>query len=193
MLAFAALTGPLPKAGVILVALCAAGALLATTPRSRALAFAGSLVLSPALLLADIWHSPQLSIVHRHPQVAAVGVVIALAVLAAVAINLSKAMWLLGPAAVVALPFRVPIQAGGTTSNLLVPLYIVVAAGSLAMIWDVRTTAPAPPRDPDAPPRWDFGESRRERGGLIHRMLALFVVLYALQATYSGDFEKALQ
>jgi O-antigen ligase len=193
MLASAAITGPLPKAGVILVALCAAGALLATTPRTRAWAVAGSLVLSPVLLLADIWHSPQVSVVHRHPLYAAVGAVIAVAILAAVAIRLSKSMWILGPAAAVALPFRVPIQAGGTTSNLLVPLYVVVAAGSLAMLWDELRRPPKPPPDPDAPPMWDFGKSRREQGGPVHRALAFFVVLYSLQAIYSSDFEKALQ
>src|SRR2546427_676606 len=78
-----------------------------------------------------------------------------------------------------ALPFRIPIQAGGSTSNLLVPLYLVVAAGALASI------ASALRSDPDAedeqPPGW------------IARMLALYVVLYALQSIYSKDFEKALQ
>ncbi len=33
-----------------------------------------------------------------------------------------------------ALPFRVPISTGGNTSNLLVPLYFVVAAGALAWL-----------------------------------------------------------
>ena len=35
-------------------------------------------------------------------------------------------------AAAAALPFRIPIAAGGSTANLLVPLYVVVAAGVLA-------------------------------------------------------------
>ena len=35
-------------------------------------------------------------------------------------------------AAVGALPFRIPIASGGSTANLLVPLYLVVAAGALA-------------------------------------------------------------
>ena len=38
----------------------------------------GALVLAPVLLLADIWHSPQLRVVHRHPLAAAVGGVVAL-------------------------------------------------------------------------------------------------------------------
>ena len=67
---FAALTGPLPKAGVIVVAALAAAALLARSPRARAWAYCGALVLAPTLLLADIWSSPQLRLVHRHPLVA---------------------------------------------------------------------------------------------------------------------------
>ncbi|HUH82106.1 MAG TPA: hypothetical protein VLZ06_12350, partial [Solirubrobacteraceae bacterium] len=36
-----------------------------------------------------------------------------------------------------ALPFRVPISTGGRTVNLLVPLYLVVAAGVLARLLPV--------------------------------------------------------
>ena len=39
---------------------------------------------------------------------------------------------LLPLAAAAALPFRIPIESGGQTSNLLVPLYFVIAAGALA-------------------------------------------------------------
>ena len=51
------------------------------------------------------------------------------------------------PVAVVAvLPFRVPIEAAGTTSNLLVPLYLVIAAGCVAFAWTARARAPAAAR-----------------------------------------------
>src|SRR5271154_5839320 len=36
--------------------------------------------------------------------------------------------------AVLALPFRLPISADGRTVNLLIPLYLVVAAGTLARL-----------------------------------------------------------
>jgi putative inorganic carbon (HCO3(-)) transporter len=193
MIALAALTGPLPKAGVILVAAFAGVALLSTTPRSRAAGIAGSLVLAPILLLADIWHSPQLAVVHRHPLVAAVGGAVAVAALIAVAAVISRRRWLIGPLAVIALPFRVPISAGGTTSNLLVPLYAVVAAGSLALIWDgLRGDGPARPSG-DGAPAWDFGRPQAPRAGTVERLLALAIGLYAVQATYSAGFEKALQ
>ena len=116
MLAFAALSGPLPKAGVVVVALLAALALLAPRRRSAAGRWrcSGALVLSPVLLLSDIWNSPQLRLVHRHPLPALVGAVVALAVAGRGRWLIARRPALFAPLAVLALPFRVPIQAGGT-------------------------------------------------------------------------------
>ncbi len=178
MTAFAALTGPVPKVGVVLVAVLAAWALLAREPQTRATAMLGALALAPALLLADIWDSPQLHLVHRHPALAAVVAAVGLLVVAGLAVLIVRHPPLLAVLAVVALPFRVPVEAGGSTSNLLVPLYLVIASGSVALIWEImRDRARPAVREP----------------GWIERLLALYVVLYGLQAVYSGDFEKALQ
>ncbi|HWF52981.1 MAG TPA: O-antigen ligase family protein [Solirubrobacteraceae bacterium] len=179
MTVFAVLSGPLPKLGVVVLGLLAAGAILDVEPRRRALWMLGALVLSPALLLADIWHSPQLHFVHHHPLYAAVGAVLALTLLGVAATLIARRPWLTAPLAVLALPFRVPIESGGTTSNLLVPLYFVVAAAALAEIVPaLREDRPGP----EAPARrW------------VERLLALYVVLYAIQATYSVDFKDALQ
>jgi hypothetical protein len=194
VIAFAVLSGPLPKLGVIAVAMLAAGVIVAREHRSRAWAMLGALILSPFLLLADIWHSPQLGIVHRHPLFTALGAVVVLAVLAAAAYAIWRRPWLVAPLAVLALPFRVPVSAGGNTSNLLVPLYFVIAAASVA--WIVRALAD------------DRGGARPEVGGAagtasttvlplavrwLGRLLAAWLVLYALQALYSSDFQKALQ
>ncbi len=179
MIAFAALSGPLPKAGVFAVAALAALALTAGTAKLRAWAMAGALVLAPVLLLADIWNSPQLRLVHRHPLPAALGALVALGLLSALAVLIVRRPSALALLAVAALPFRIPIQAGGVTSNLLVPLYLVVAAGSLAYtVPAVRSTD-----DPDERPSARLGQ----------RLLALYIVLYAAQSIYSADFEKALQ
>jgi putative inorganic carbon (hco3(-)) transporter len=184
VIAFAALTGPTPKAGVVVVALFAAWALLAGEPRARATAMVGALVLSPVLLLADIWHSPQLSLVHRHPLFAAVGAAFAVAVIVAIGLLIVRWPALLGVLALAALPFRIPISAGGTTANLLVPLYLVVASGAVAFI--VAAWRDERELEPDAPAagagtRW------------VERLLALYIVLYAVQAIYSSDFQIALQ
>jgi putative inorganic carbon (HCO3(-)) transporter len=185
VLALAALTGPLPKLGVVVLAGLAAAALLTGDTRRRALAVAGSLVLSPILLLTAIWDSPQLHIVHRHPLYAVVGAVVAVALLVGAARLLAPRFYLLAPLAVLALPFRVPIQAGGATSNLLVPLYLVVAVGALAWLGLALgggEQAPGPATD-----------AARGWGLRVERLLALFIVLYGLQAIYSSDFERALQ
>jgi putative inorganic carbon (hco3(-)) transporter len=184
--AFAVLSGPLPKSGVVVVGLLAAGALLARTDRARAASMLGVLLLSPALLLADIWHSPQLGVVHRHPLPAAAGVVVVIVGLALVAVWIDRRPPLLAGLALIALPFRLPIEAGGTTSNLLVPLYLVVAAGALAFIVPALRGRPARTAHEDEP-------IAAAPAGWIERLLALNVVLYGIQAVYSNDFEKALQ
>ena len=212
MPAFAALTGPLPKAGVVIVAALAAAALLVQDPRGRARAIAGAVVLAPILLMAQIWHSPQLEFVHRHPLVALVAAVIVLVVIIGLAMIVMRRPSVLAVLAVAALPFRVPIESSGTTSNLLVPLYLVVAAGSISMIVQALR-APAARRiaDPSIPEstlvprtararaarlaRLDSGTEGRTlgAGGWVERLLALYLVLYAVQAVYSPSFQSALQ
>jgi O-antigen ligase len=182
---YAALTGPLPKVGVIVVAVAAAAVLLVREPRVRALAAVVALILSPVLLLTDIWHSPQLRVVHHHPLLALIAGVIVVVVLGGAARLAYRRFDLLGPLAVLALPFRVPIQAGGTTANLLVPLYLVVAVAAVAWIVPALRDG-APPGEAPAPPS--------DGAALwMERLLALYVVLYGIQAVYSPSFEKALQ
>ena len=187
MLVYGALGGPLPEIGIVVAAALAALVMLHRDVRVQALAMLGALVLSPVLLLADIWHSPQLHIVHHHPLWAGAGAVIAL--VAVVAAGLAIVRWppLLACAVIVALPFRIPIEAGGVTSNLLVPLYFVVAAGSVAFIvTGLRERPPADATETGLPTR--HGPAR-----WLELLLAGYVVLYALQAAYSPKFTTALQ
>jgi O-antigen ligase len=183
----AALNGPLPKAGAVVAAGIVAIALLHRDTRARALAMLAALVLAPVLLLADIWHSPQLSVVHRHPAVAAAIGVAGLAAVCGLAVLIWRRPPLLAVLVLIALPFRVPIAAGGTTSNLLVPLYLVVAAGALAFI------VPALRGRPEGGASADGLADRSPPAGWVERLLALYVGLYAIQAIYSPVFEKALQ
>jgi O-antigen ligase len=80
---------------------------------------------------------------------------------------------------VVALPVRIPLAAGGTTANLLLPLYAVVGGGVVAYAWNSLR-----PRDA----AWE-----ERSAGRTELALVLFVVLYALQSLYSSDFEQALK
>jgi O-antigen ligase len=81
--------------------------------------------------------------------------------------------------AILALPFRLPISTDGRTVNLLIPLYLVVAAGTLVHLI----------------PRWlnrDASETRSSPITLEWLLLGA-VVLYVLQGTYSTDHTKAAE
>lgn len=176
-----ALAGPVPEVGAVAAVLLAAGALAARRPRVRACAMLGALLLAPTLLVADIWDSPQLAAVRDRPVAALVGAVAALLLVAVVAALLARRPLLLPVLAVAALPFRIPIESGGETANLLVPLYLVIAAGTLAFVVPtLRADADELPA-PAWAPAW------------LERLLALTLVLYGVQATYSSGFDAALQ
>lgn len=101
---------------------------------------------------------------------AAVGAAVVVGLLVATMRRWEEAFPLL---AILALPFRLPISADGRTVNLLIPLYLVVAAGTLAHLL----------------PRL---LRREERGfGALEWVLLASVVLYAMQALYSDDRAKA--
>ncbi|HEV3322547.1 MAG TPA: O-antigen ligase family protein [Solirubrobacteraceae bacterium] len=171
------------KLGVIAVALLGAVVVLGRSPRvserSRALAMLAVLVVTPALLLADIWHTSQLTHLRHHPAEAGAAVVLGVIVVLALAVLIHREPRAFPLLAIFALPFRLPIATGGSTSNLLIPLYLVVGAGTLAYLT----------------PRLRYRSEHPERAGpiLLEWLLAAAVVLYALQAAYSADFSKALE
>jgi O-antigen ligase len=171
------------KLGVIAVALLAAVVVLARPPRiserQRAIAMLAALALTPALLLADIWHTSQLTHLRHHPAEAGAAVALGVIVVMALATLIHRQPRTFPLLAIFALPFRLPIATGGSTSNLLIPLYLVVGAGALANLI----------------PRLRDRSDHPERGGpiLLEWLLTAAVVLYALQAIYSADFTKALE
>ena len=169
----------LEKAGVIVAALLAATAVLAPTVRARALAAAGALGLTPVLLIAEIWNTPQFKPLRERPALALGLTVAGLALVAGGARLVTRRPGVLPIAAVAVLPFRIPIASGGETANLLVPLYLVVAAGALAVIVADLRGQPLLP------------ELRRP--GWLEWVLLGFVSLYAVQAAYSTAFSKALE
>ncbi len=184
------------KLGVILLAGLVAVVVLARPPqlsrRVRAWAMLGALVLTPVLLAVDVWNTSQLVHLRHHPALAAAACVAAVALIAALALLFWRLPEAFPPLAVLALPFRVPVAAGGSTSNLLIPLYLVVAGGVVAQL--VRDILGA---SEEATPTEErglraLGKRLLEPRGL-EWLLMSFVVLYAVQAAYSSDFSKALQ
>jgi O-antigen ligase len=170
------------KAGMVVLALLAACAVLAPGTRARAVGALGALVLTPVLLVGHIWNSPQIEPLRHHAALAIAGSIAGLAAAALLAAVMRRRPVLLPVLAVAALPFRLPISVGGTTSNLLIPLYLVVAAGTLAAaIPAFRGTVAA------------RGRRGRLRGHALEALLAGAVVLYAVQATYTTDLSKALE
>ncbi len=116
------------------------------------------------------------------PGVIAAALVVALAVIGGLSLLMRRRPDALPLLAIFALPFRLPISTDGRTVNLLIPLYLVIAAGTL-----VRLV-----------PQWlnRRGASRKgpRRSPIMLEWLLLgAVVLYALQASYSTDHVKAAE
>jgi O-antigen ligase len=103
----------------------------------------------------------------------AIAAVAGIAAAAALAVLLRRRPQAFPLLAIAAVPFRLPISADGRTVNLLIPLYVVVAAGTLACLPDLR--------------------KRTGKPILLDWLLLATVVLYALQASYSSDHTKALE
>jgi O-antigen ligase len=183
-------SGFLAGLGVLVAAGGAAGAILLPPGRLRSLAMLAALILFPVLILGDQWHSHQIvDLRHSTRHLVALGLV-GLVVTAALTYIFKRWPILLPLAIVAALPFRVPLNAGGDTANLLVPLYLVIAGGVLAIaLRDWRASHPLLPggggsptvTGPAGPSAW------------LPRILAAVVVLYAVQVLYSEDFSKGLQ
>jgi O-antigen ligase len=200
------------KLGVIAAAMLAALVVLGRPPliseRRRALALLVTLVLTPVLLVVDVWHTSQLTHLRHHPVQAVLAIVLGAIVVAALAAAIHRWPRVLPPLAILALPFRLPIATGPSTSNLLIPLYLVVAAGALAYaiprlkaarpaaapvpaaaLAAAPAVAPALPTAPTAAPA--PGPARPS--ARLEWLLMAAVVVYALQASYSSDFSKALE
>ena len=104
--------------------------------------------------------------------------------------------------AIFALPFRLPISTGGRTVNLLIPLYLVVAAGTLALLVPRllerrsgsrggSSAARAEPASAQAPLTWHPSSWATPRG--VELLLFITIGLYAVQAIYSADHAKAAE
>ena len=171
----------LSGAGVVIAALASAAAILLPPSRSRSAALLAGLILFPVLILGDQWHTHQIVDLRDSTNKVVLLLAVGVLVVAALAAIFRRWPWLVPLAIVAALPFRVPLHSGGDTANLLVPLYLVIAGAVLATaLRDWTSPLPSRGRLP-GPVRW------------LPRLLALFVVLYALQVLYSDDFSKGLQ
>ena len=170
------MSGFLAGAGLLIAAGASGAAILLPPGRPRALLMALAMLLFPVLIAGDQWHTAQI-VDLRHDEGRIVAL-LALAVAAVGAMAYCFRRWPIAmPLAILfAIPFRVPLEAGGDTANLLVPLYLVIAAAVVATL--LRDWSDPPPGHAPRALAW---------------LLAAAVVLYALQTLYSEDFSKGLQ
>jgi O-antigen ligase len=152
-------------------------------------------------------HASPLATTLPAPGVIAAALLGALVVIGALSLLMRRRPEALPLLAIAALPFRLPISTDGRTVNLLIPLYLVVAAGTVTFLL----------------PRWaglsvkgsrnaDRCDDRRRRQRMQERadvsptkpttwlspigvewLLLGAVVLYALQGVYSSDHAKAAE
>ncbi len=141
------------------------------------------------------------------PGVIAAVTVVTLAIVIALALLMRRLPEAFPLLAIFALPFRLPISADGRTVNLLIPLYLVVAAGTLAHlvpVWLNRGVKGSRNADSCRERRQQHSMQEPAHGsptkltawlsprGLEWLLLGA-VVLYALQGVYSADHAKAAE
>jgi hypothetical protein len=194
-----AVAHPASKLGIVLAAAAAAGVLCDRDDRRRAVWMAASLLLVAVILVGHIADTEQFRSISDDT-----GKLIALCLAGGIVMGGLAVVFLRWPlvfpvVAVAVLPFRIPVAAAGSTANLLVPLYLVIAAGCAAYVlkiggrsasrnigWRSASRTPGSGKD-DRPGGTSFAEGR------LPLALAVFIVLYSLQSLYSRDFDTALE
>jgi O-antigen ligase/polysaccharide polymerase Wzy-like membrane protein len=179
--------------GMLVACGAAAVALLARDPRVRFAAAALALVAAPALVAGDIWHSTRLVDLRHHPATLAAAIAtVAIAVAVAAAV-FRRFPWTFPVGLFATLPLRVPVQVAGQTAHLLIPLYLVIAGGLACFAYGALVGS-----------RGDRGTGlgSADAGGRLddwpaavwlYRVLAVTLVLYAIQSAYSEDVSNAIE
>jgi putative inorganic carbon (HCO3(-)) transporter len=141
--------------------------------RNAALGLALALAL---VLVVEHARGARVDALADEPALLVLAAIAAAALVVGLGLILARRPAILAPLAVAALPFRVPVEIGGQTSKVLIPLYVVIAAG---LVGSAVRGAPEPPRSSWT--RW------------LRWALAALVLLYALQSGYSNDFSQAVE
>lgn len=164
---------------MILACGAASAAVVLPDRRLRSVAVALAIAVAPILVLGDVWDEPRVADFRSSAAQVGAALAVALAGIALLVLAFRRYPDALPVALLAALPLRVPVEIGGETANLLVPLYLVIAAGVITAGLDGRA---APERVAgDRWPRW------------LRWALAASLVLYAIQAAYSEDVSNAIE
>jgi O-antigen ligase len=163
----------------------AAASLVLGDRRARLAAMAVALAIAPVLVLGNVWEEPRVVDFRTSSAQLAVAILVSGAGIAALVLAFRRLPTLFAVAAFAVLPLRIPVEIGDETANLLVPLYLVIAAGVLTGLAERRAAGPGPgTTGGERPDRWSLW---------LRRLLAATLVLYALQATYSEDVANAIE
>ena len=162
--------------------------LVLTRPLHRYAAMGLGLAAAVSLLGGQVWDEPRFNSITSAP-----GALVLAAILGGTALGATAATFQRVPAAFAiavfaVLSLRLPLQIGGETNFLLIPLYGVIAGGFLRGAWlcavrredELRT--PSSPREDESPAvRW------------LSIALAVSLVVYALGAAWSDDPVNAIR
>jgi O-antigen ligase len=173
-----ATAGGIESFGLVVLAALIGGWLLAGSERMRWIFGPLVIVLSPLVLAGSVVGDKTSSLPALSPAVIALllaGGAALLALAAALFVRWPRAVV---PAALATLAFRVPIELGGDSVKLLLPLYLTIGGAVVAGAWSQwRGRTPATSRPPK----------------LLDVAIVTYLALYALQSLYSHDVAVAVQ
>ncbi len=176
----------------VLGALIACGgtgaALVLVEPRYRYAAMGIGLAAAVALLLGEIWGEERFDQFTSQPGPLILALILGGTALGATAATFQRVPAAFAIAAFAVLPLRLPIQIGGETNFLLVPLYGVIAGGFLRGLWLCATRQEDELKTASAP---RMGESPAVR--YLSIALALSLVVYALGIAWSDNPTSAIR
>lgn len=164
--------------GMLVLAALVAGWLLSGGSRLRSIFGVLVLAAAPLVLASSVIGDNDSSLPTLSPALIVAGLIAGAAVLAAATALFVRFPRAVIPAALLTLPFRVPIAVGGESVKLLLPLYLVIAGAVCAHAWSAWRGR-------------EVVESQPVR--LLDVSAAVFLGLYALQSAWSGDVAVATQ
>lgn len=144
----------------------------------RARLMLATLVVAPLVLAVHVADAAQLTALRDRPALAGAAIVIGIGAVGLLTILFTRHAATFPIAVVLTLPFRIPISVGDSTANLLLGLYLVVAAGALAWLLPRLRSGASEDGPPPAALEW---------------VIAVVLVLYSLQSAYGLGSASALE
>jgi putative inorganic carbon (hco3(-)) transporter len=165
--------------GIVVACGSAALAIVAPDRKLRDGGIVVALIAAPLLVLGDVWDEPRIVDARHSPAQIAAGLIVGAVALGGLVAIFRRWREAFPIATFAVLPLRVPLDIGGETANLLVPLYLVIAAGAVTSL--VSRQSSLEDKSDQGPVTW------------LRYALAATLVLYALQASYSKDVSNAIE